>query len=127
MAQVQIADVVVPAEFTAYQVENSMLSTALNQSGVAVPNGGCSPLRKEGSFWRSPRGARRKRHEIDASGIPAGRLRMGGLIPRWCWKMFPHSQSPWAQVSSLSQIIRLQLETNLGLLAVPSSLAFAMR
>jgi hypothetical protein len=39
MAQVQIADVVVPAEFTAYQVENSMVSTALYQSGVALPNG----------------------------------------------------------------------------------------
>lgn len=39
MAQVQITDVVVPAEFTAYQVENSMVSTALYQSGVAVPNG----------------------------------------------------------------------------------------
>ena len=39
MAQVQIADVVVPAEFTAYQVENSMVSTALYHSGVAVPNG----------------------------------------------------------------------------------------
>jgi len=39
MAQVQIADVVVPAEFTAYQVENSMVSTALYQSGVVVSNG----------------------------------------------------------------------------------------
>ena len=39
MAQVQISDVVVPAEFTAYQVENSMVSTALFQSGVAVQNG----------------------------------------------------------------------------------------
>src|SRR4051812_15680144 len=39
MAQVQIADVVVPAEFTAYQVENSMVSTALYQSGVVLPNG----------------------------------------------------------------------------------------
>ena len=39
MAQVQITDVVVPAEFTAYQVENSMVSTALFQSGVALPNG----------------------------------------------------------------------------------------
>ena len=29
MAQVQITDVVVPAEFTAYQVENSLVSTAL--------------------------------------------------------------------------------------------------
>lgn len=39
MAQVQITDVVVPAEFTAYQVENSMVSTALFQSGVVLPNG----------------------------------------------------------------------------------------
>ncbi len=39
MAQVQIADVVVPAEFSAYIVENSLVSTALFQSGVALPNG----------------------------------------------------------------------------------------
>ena len=39
MAQVQIADVVVPAEFSAYQIELSMTSTALYRSGVAVPNG----------------------------------------------------------------------------------------
>ena len=39
MAQVQIADVVVPAEFTAYQVENSMVSTAFFQSGVLMRNG----------------------------------------------------------------------------------------
>jgi hypothetical protein len=39
MAVTQIADVVVPAEFTAYQVENSMVSTALFQSGVVVKNG----------------------------------------------------------------------------------------
>jgi hypothetical protein len=38
MPQVQIADVVVPAEFTAYQVENSMVNTALFQSGVLVQN-----------------------------------------------------------------------------------------
>jgi hypothetical protein len=39
MAVTQIADVIVPAEFTAYQVENSLVSTALFQSGVAVRNG----------------------------------------------------------------------------------------
>jgi hypothetical protein len=39
MAQTQIADIIVPAEFTAYQVENSLVSTALFQSGVAVSNG----------------------------------------------------------------------------------------
>jgi hypothetical protein len=32
MAQAQIADVVVPAEFTVYQVENSRVSTALYPS-----------------------------------------------------------------------------------------------
>jgi len=39
MAQTQIAEVIVPAEFTAYQVENLLVSTALFQSGVLVQNG----------------------------------------------------------------------------------------
>jgi hypothetical protein len=39
MAVTQIADVIVPSEFTAYQIENSMVSTALYQSGVLVKNG----------------------------------------------------------------------------------------
>ena len=39
MAQVQIADVIVPEQFTAYQVENSFSSTALLESGVAVRSG----------------------------------------------------------------------------------------
>jgi hypothetical protein len=39
MAQTQIADVIVPAEFTEYQVENSLVSTALFQSGVVTKNG----------------------------------------------------------------------------------------
>ena len=57
MAQVQIKDVVVPAEFTAYQVENSMLSTALFQSGVVLPNGEMSAQLNAGAeqftvpFW----------------------------------------------------------------------------
>src|ERR1035438_9220102 len=34
----QISDVVVPAEFSEYVVENSLVSTALFQSGVLVPN-----------------------------------------------------------------------------------------
>lgn len=38
MAQTQVSDVVFPAEFTAYQIENSKLSTVLFQSGVALPN-----------------------------------------------------------------------------------------
>lgn len=39
MPQTQLADVIQPDEFTAYQVEQSMVSTALYQSGVAVENG----------------------------------------------------------------------------------------
>jgi len=35
----QLADIIQPDAFTAYQVQNSMVSTALYQSGVAVPNG----------------------------------------------------------------------------------------
>jgi hypothetical protein len=39
MAQTQIADVIVPSEFSAYIAENSLLSTALYDSGVVVQNG----------------------------------------------------------------------------------------
>jgi hypothetical protein len=39
MPVTQISDVIVPAVFTAYQVENSLVSTALFQSGVMVRNG----------------------------------------------------------------------------------------
>ena len=38
MAVTQIADVIVPAQFSNYIVENSMVSTSFFQSGVAVPN-----------------------------------------------------------------------------------------
>jgi hypothetical protein len=57
MAQTQISDVVVPAEFTAYQVENSMVSTALFQSGVVLPNGEMASQLRAGAqqftvpFW----------------------------------------------------------------------------
>jgi hypothetical protein len=40
MPVTQVADVVVPAEFTAYQVEKSMVSTPSLKSGVAVRNNG---------------------------------------------------------------------------------------
>jgi hypothetical protein len=49
MAQTQISDVVVPEEFSAYIVENSMVSTAVFQSGVAVPNGLISGQLQAGS------------------------------------------------------------------------------
>ena len=39
MPVTQIADVIVPAEFTQYTTENSFVSTAFFQSGVAVRNG----------------------------------------------------------------------------------------
>ena len=39
MAPTQLADVIVPSEFTTYQVENSMVSTALFRSGVLLNNG----------------------------------------------------------------------------------------
>jgi hypothetical protein len=49
MSQTQISDVVVPEEFSAYIVENSMVSTAIFQSGVAVPNGLISGQLQAGS------------------------------------------------------------------------------
>jgi len=54
----QIADIIVPAEFTAYIVENSLVSSALFQSGVAVPNGIMSAQLQAGAefftvpFWK---------------------------------------------------------------------------
>jgi hypothetical protein len=39
MAVTQLTDVIIPEEFTAYQVENSLVSTALSQSGVVANNG----------------------------------------------------------------------------------------
>jgi len=38
MAVTQLTDVIIPEEFTAYQVENSLVSTALSQSGVVANN-----------------------------------------------------------------------------------------
>ena len=38
MPTTQLSDVVVLQEFTAYQIQNSMVSTAFYQSGVLVPN-----------------------------------------------------------------------------------------
>ena len=58
MPVIQIADVIVPAEFTAYQIEKSMVSTALYQSGVLAKNGAISDALAVGSnnfsvpFWR---------------------------------------------------------------------------
>jgi hypothetical protein len=58
MAVTQIADVIVPSEFTAYQIENSMVSTALFQSGALVRNGAIDDALEVGSnaftipFWR---------------------------------------------------------------------------
>lgn len=54
----QIADIIVPAEFTAYIVENSLVSSALFQSGVAVSNGIMSAQLQAGAefftvpFWK---------------------------------------------------------------------------
>lgn len=39
MAQTQLSDVVIPQEFSKYQVENSMVNSALFKSGVVVSNG----------------------------------------------------------------------------------------
>ena len=60
MAVTQIADVIVPAEFTAYQVQNSLVSTALFQSGVAVQNGEMAAQLHAGAqsftvpYWNDP-------------------------------------------------------------------------
>ncbi len=63
MPVTQIADVVVPAEFTAYIIEQNLTSTALYQSGVLVQNGLMASQLAKGSnnftipFWADPAGA----------------------------------------------------------------------
>jgi hypothetical protein len=58
MPATQISDIVVPQQFTAYQIENSMVSTALYQSGVLVRNGEIDSQLQAGAeqftipFWR---------------------------------------------------------------------------
>jgi hypothetical protein len=58
MAVTQLADVVIPAQFTGYIVENSVVSTALYQSGVLVKNGAIAEQLGGGSnsfsipFWK---------------------------------------------------------------------------
>lgn len=60
MAVTRISDVVVPAEFTAFQVQNTLTNTALFQSGVAVTNGEMTSQLQAGAlsftvpFWNDP-------------------------------------------------------------------------
>jgi hypothetical protein len=49
-------------------------------SGGLETFGGCSPNRKEGSFWRSSRGARRNWHEIDAASLAYPVVVQGWLV-----------------------------------------------
>ncbi|MEI9979377.1 MAG: major capsid protein [Edaphobacter sp.] len=58
MSVTQIADVIVPQEFTTYQIENSVVTTALFQSGVLVKNGVIADQLQAGAqsfnvpFWK---------------------------------------------------------------------------
>lgn len=58
MAVVQLTDVIVPDQFSAYTVQNSVEKTALFASGVMVPNGAMADQLKAGAdsftvpFWR---------------------------------------------------------------------------
>ncbi|HEV2708687.1 MAG TPA: hypothetical protein VGU67_00600 [Edaphobacter sp.] len=62
MAVTQIADIIVPAEFTAYQIQDSLVSTALFTSGVAVKNGEMEAQLQAGArsftvpYWNTPAG-----------------------------------------------------------------------
>lgn len=55
MPVTQIADVIVPELFSQYQVENSLVSTALFQSGALVRNGQmAAQLRMESTNFNIP-------------------------------------------------------------------------
>jgi hypothetical protein len=44
MAVTQLADLVIPSEFTDYVILKSVVSTAFSQSGVMIHNGVMQPL-----------------------------------------------------------------------------------
>ena len=58
MATTQIADVIVPAQFTAYVVENSIAKSALVQSGIVAPNAAIADYLQAGAdsfsipYWK---------------------------------------------------------------------------
>lgn len=63
MAQTQIADIIVPAQFTEYHLEQSLISPALFESGLLVQNGLMASQLAKGSnnftipVWVDPAGA----------------------------------------------------------------------
>jgi short subunit fatty acids transporter len=63
MAVMQIADIIVPAQFSEYILEESMVSTALYESGLIVKNSLMAAQLAKGSnnftipFWADPAGS----------------------------------------------------------------------
>ena len=106
MAQTQISDVVVPAEFTAYQVENSMVSTALFQSGVAVPNGEMASQLQAGAqqftvpFWSDIADIEADITNDNPAILPtAQKIAASSMVVR---KSFLHSS--WSEMSLASEL-----------------------
>src|ERR1035441_199165 len=102
----QIADIIVPAEFTAYIVENSLVSSALFQSGVAVPNGMMSSQLQAGAefftvpFWKDlpDTEANLSRHDPTINSTP---LKVSA-IQQICRKSFVNQS--WAQMDLASEL-----------------------
>ena len=107
MVQTQIADVVVPAEFSAYIVENSMVSTAIFQSGVALPSGLISKQLQAGSTqFTVPAWSDDGENETDVTsdniavlGTP---LKLTA-VPQVVRKSFLHQS--WSEMSLASELV----------------------
>ena len=87
MAQTQLADVIVPASFSAYQTENSLISTALFQSGVLVPNALMATHLANGSnnfvipFWSDASELEADITSDDPTKMFPARAALGELVP----------------------------------------------
>src|ERR1017187_385222 len=107
MAVTQIADVVVPAEFTEYQLEQSMISTALFASGVLVQNGLMASHLAKGSnnftipVWVDPAGASEADITNDNPAVLSTPLKVTAN-PQVVRKSFLHQS--WSEMSLASEL-----------------------
>lgn len=107
MAVTQIADIIVPVQFTQYQLEQSMISTALFASGVLVQNGLMASQLAKGSnnftipVWVDPAGASEADITNDNPAILSTPLKVTAN-PQAVRKSYLHQS--WSEMSLASEL-----------------------
>jgi hypothetical protein len=107
MAVTQIADIIQPVQFTQYQLEQSMISTALFASGVLVQNGLMASQLAKGSnnftipVWVDPAGAGEADITNDNPAILSTPLKVTAN-PQVVRKSYLHQS--WSEMSLASEL-----------------------